>query len=235
MDFYQQVTNPLQTSRCWCILTDQLLKLKIDGGPSLHYPKQRLTPAPYTATWRQGLLVLNLPNLSPPGWMQECEWEETPEHSHTCEELWGGTMQKCEHTYVCAQGVREESHGSFTASDWKQHMWFSFPTMLKVKHRKEHHFLVSHWNGWSAFSFYWDNSLSLPKVKNVLHSLTVCRLGVELLYQNIYSATEHHNHFKMLYSSVQRRPAVLISNSIFLSGMAQVAIQNNLYMSCADP
>lgn len=145
-----------------------------------------------------------------------------------------GTMQKCEHTYVCAQGVREESHGSFTASDWKQHMWFSFPTMLKVKHQKEHHFLVSHWNGWSAFSFYWDNSLSLPKVKNVLHSLTVCRLGVELLYQNIYSATEHHNHFKMLYSSVQRRPAVLISNSIFLSGMVQVAIQNNLYMSCAD-
>lgn len=112
--------------------------------------------------------------------------------------------------------------------------WFSFPTMLKVKHQKEHHFLVSHWNGWSAFSFYWDNSLSLPKVKNVLHSLTVCRLGVELLYQNIYSATEHHNHFKMLYSSVQRRPAVLISNSIFLSGMVQVAIQNNLYMSCAD-
>lgn len=146
-----------------------------------------------------------------------------------------GTMQKCEHTYVCAQGVREESHGSFTASDWKQHMWFSFPTMLKVKQQKEHHFLVSHWNSWSAFSFYWDNSLSVSKVKNVLHSLTVCRPGVELVCQNIYSATEHHNHFKMLYSSVQMRPAVLMSNSIFLSGMVRVAIQNNLYVSCADP
>lgn len=143
--------------------------------------------------------MLNLPNLSPP--LGGCKSVSGRRHLNTLTlvrsfEERQGTMQKCEHKYVYAQGVREESHGSFTASDWKQHMWFSFPTMLKVKHQKEH--------------FYWDNSLSLPKVKNVLHSLTVCRLGVELLYQNIYSATEHHNHFKMLYSSVQRRPAVLI-------------------------
>lgn len=197
---------------------------------------------PYTATWRQGLLVLNLPNLSPPGWMQECEWEETPEHTHTCErqynceELWGAARYHAEmwaHMCLCTGG-----QGGIP--------WELYSKRLKTTHvilfshnveskATEHHFLVSHWNGWSAFSFYWDNSLSVSKVKNVLHSLTVCRPGVELVYQNIYSATEHHNHFKMLYSSVQMRPAVLISNSIFLSGMVRVAIQNNLYVSCADP
>lgn len=157
-----------------------------------------------------------------PPWVDARVWVggDAWTHSH----LWGALRryhaEMWAHICLCT-GSQGGIPWELYSSDWKQHMWFSFPTMLKVKHQKEHHFLVSHWNGWSAFSFYWDNSLSLPKVKNVLHSLTVCRLGVELLYQNIYSATEHHNHFKMLYSRVQRRPAVLISNSIFLSGMAE--------------